>query len=57
MAFKSHLSSIVCTCISFFSISANAATVIPSDYMIAGSIGDTWTYESLDSTQLTWTLS
>jgi len=25
--------------------------------MIAGEIGDTWTYENLDSTQFTWTLS
>ena len=25
--------------------------------MIAGNIGDTWTYENLDSTQFTWTLS
>lgn len=57
MAFKSHLSGIVRTCIVFVSISANAETVIPSDYMIAGSIGDTWTYENLDSTQFTWTLS
>lgn len=41
----------------FSAISVNAATVIPSDYMVAGSIGDTWTYENLDGTQLTWTLS
>ena len=25
--------------------------------MIAGNIGDTWTYENLDSTQFEWTLS
>lgn len=25
--------------------------------MIAGDIGDTWTYENLDNTQFTWTLS
>jgi hypothetical protein len=38
-------------------ITAHATMVIPSDYMIAGNIGDTWTYENLDSTQFTWTLS
>ena len=32
-------------------------TIIPSDYMIAGNIGDTWTYANLDGSQFTWTLS
>lgn len=40
----------------FGSISS-AATVIPSDYMIAGSAGDTWNYERLDGSLFTWTLS
>ena len=57
MIFKSHLTAAVCAYIAFVSLSANAVTVIPSDYMIAGNIGDTWTYENLDSTQFTWTLS
>jgi hypothetical protein len=35
----------------------DAATVMPSAYMAAGNIGDTWTYANLDSTQFTWTLS
>ena len=37
--------------------SKNAAPVNPSDYMIADNISDTWTYENLDSTQFTRTLS
>jgi hypothetical protein len=40
-----------------FSSISNAATVIPSDYMIAGSAGDTWNYQRLDNTLFTWTLS
>ena len=57
MIFKSHLTAAVCAYIAFVSLSANAVTVIPSDYIIAGNIGDTWTYEKLDNTQFTWTLS
>lgn len=40
-----------------FTANTNAATVIPSNYMVAGDIGDTWTYSTIDGTQLTWTLS
>lgn len=40
-----------------FSPIGNAASVIPGDYLIAGSAGDTWNYERLDSTLFTWTLS
>ena len=57
MTLKSRLLCAVCACITFTPLSANAVTVIPSDYMIAGGIGDTWTYENLDSSQFTWTLS
>jgi len=38
-------------------VNTRAATVIPSDYMIAGDIGNTWTYANLDGSQFTWTLS
>ena len=54
---KLRLLGAVHACVAFVSLSANAETIIPSDYMIAGSIGDTWAYEKLDSTQFTWTLS
>ena len=57
MVFKSHLLGAMCASIAFFSSSANAITVVPSDYMIAGNIDDTWDYEYLDSTPFTWTLS
>jgi len=49
--------SATCSCIAFVSLSANAVTVVPSDYMIAGNIGDTWDYENLDTTTFTLTLS
>jgi hypothetical protein len=42
---------------SLFTLNSSAAAVIPSDYMIAGNLGDTWTYANLESTQFTWTLS
>ena len=34
-----------------------AETVVPSNYMIAGKIGDTWEYERLDNSRFTWILS
>lgn len=40
-----------------FSSVSNAVLVTPSDYIIAGTVGDTWDYERLDGTQFTWTLS
>ena len=57
MIFKSYLTGAACASIMLVSLSAIAAPVIPNDYMIAGEIGDTWTYENLDSSQFTWTLS
>lgn len=44
-------------CLLAYSVYSNAASVIPSDYMVAGNVGDTWTYENLDTSQFTWTLS
>jgi len=41
----------------FVSVPSNAALITPSDYIVAGNIGDTWDYERLDGTQFTWTLS
>lgn len=41
-----------------FTFSANnIAAIIPGDYIVAGDLGDTWTYENIDQTQFTWTLS
>ena len=57
MVFNSRLLSAVCTSFAFWSLSANAVTVIPSDYMIAGQIGDTWDYETIGDGPFTWTLS
>ena len=57
MTFNSRLLGGICASVAFISLPANAAPVIPSDYMIAGNVGDTWTYENLDSSQFTWTLS
>ncbi len=47
----------ICFLALFAAGNANAATVMPSAYLAAGDIGDTWTYANLDSTQFTWTLS
>lgn len=41
----------------FSTTNINAVTVTPSDYIIAGNIGDTWTYQDQDSALFTWTLS
>lgn len=41
----------------FYSLTLSAATVVPSDYLAAGSPGDTWRYERHDSSQFIWTLS
>jgi len=41
----------------FSTTNANAVTVIPSDYMIAGTVGDTWDYVRLNSFPFTLTLS
>ena len=57
MSFKSYLQTAAFVLIAFVSLSIKAAPVIPSDYMIAGNIGDTWTYSNLDNSQFTWTLS
>jgi hypothetical protein len=57
MVFYSRLLGAMCPFIAFISLSANAVTVIPSDYMIAGQIGDIWEYQKLDDGLFTWTLS
>jgi hypothetical protein len=53
---KNHLI-LLALSISFFAGPVHAASVIPSNYMIAGSPGDTWNYERLDNTLFSWTLS
>ena len=57
MIFNSRLLGAMCASFAFISLSANAANVIPSNYMIAGEIGDTWKYKTLDGDLFTWTLS
>ena len=48
---------VIGSCLIAASLNTNAATVIPSDYMVGGNVGDTWTYENLDTSQFTLTLS
>ena len=58
--FTKYFRTIVDLTLSFliFSSTSNATiTIIPSDYIVTGSVGDTWRYKHLDDTQFSWTLT